>query len=485
MNRWGNYRSNSVRNRDFTVEEIEDIICSGSLEEIRELSRYYYRTNSLYRQNIDILAGLPLYYTMVTPIFESGKGSQTQITKAFYNACDFVEKLDIKNTLFRITKEWLKTGVYFGMLQEKGGKVTVIDLPLSHCRTRYKDLNNLNILEFDITYFNYKYSDDAERDFAVQTFPEIVQKAWRDYKNKKLTDPWIMIPASAGGVTFCFSEDQTPLLIAAIPQLRKLKDAIAREEQRDENELYKLLIQQMPIDSNGELVFELDEIEQIHAGVAEMLRQLDTVDVLTTLGEAKLENLQDSSAATQSANRIEKYDKQVWDALGRSSLLFNSDNSSSLTMSVRKDESIIKGYLSAYDTWIKFLINKRFSRTGLTFDFEILPITVFNQKDYWAQCLQGAQFGYSKMRAGVALGIKQTSQLSLVAFENDFLKMHEKMIPLMSSYTGDGNGEKNNSSKEKSSSGSNAKNITNKGGRPSLPAEQRTEKTQANIDAMG
>jgi len=73
----------------------------------------------------------------------------------------------------------------------------------------------------------------------------------------------------------------------------------------------------------------------------------------------------------------------------------------------------------------------------------------------------------------------------LVAFENDFLKMHEKMIPLMSSYTGDGNGEKNNSSKEKSSSGSNAKNITNKGGRPSLPAEQRTEKTQANIDAMG
>jgi hypothetical protein len=60
------------------------------------------------------------------------------------------------------------------MLQEKGGKVTIIDLPLSHCRTRYKDLNNLNILEFDITYFNYKYSDDAEREFAIQTFPEIV-----------------------------------------------------------------------------------------------------------------------------------------------------------------------------------------------------------------------------------------------------------------------------------------------------------------------
>ena len=484
MNRWGSYRVNSVRNRDFTIEEIEEIICSGSLEEIRELSRYYYRTNSLYRMNIDVLASMPLYYTMVTPIFESGKGSQTQITKAFYNACTFVEKLDLKNTLLRVTKEWLKTGVYFGILQEKDGKAVLVDLPLTHCRTRFKDFNNLNVLEFDITYFNYKYSDPEERELAVLTFPEIVQKAWRDYKAKRLTDTWIMIPAGFGGVTFCFTEDQTPLLIASLPELRHLKDAVGREEKRDENELYKLLIQEMPIDNNGELVFELEEIEQIHAGVAEMLQQLDTVDVLTTVGEAKLENLQDSSAATQSADRLEKYNKQAWDALGRSALLFNADGSSSLPYSIKKDEAIMKGYLNAYDTWIKFLINQRFARTGLTFEFEILPITIFNSKEFASDCLQAAQFGYSKMRAGVAYGIKQTSQLSLMTFENDFLKMHEKMIPLMSSYT-QTDEEKNNSSKEKSSGGTGTKNINNTGGRPTLPDEEKSEKTEANIKAAG
>ena len=486
MNRWGNYRVNSVRNRDFTIEEIEDIICSGSLDEIRELSRYYYRTNSLYRMNIDVLASLPLYYTMVTPIFESGKGSQAQITKAFYNACNFIEKLDVKNTLFRVTKEWLKTGVYFGILQEKESKVVLVDLPLTYCRTRFKDFNNLNVLEFDLTYFNYKYTDVAEREIAVSTFPDIVQKAWRDYKSKKLSDTWIMVPAKAGGVAFCFTEDQTPILIASLPELRHLKDAVGREEQRDENELYKLLIQQMPIDNNGELVFELEEIEQIHAGVAEMLQQLDTVDVLTTVGEAKLENLQDASAATQSADRLEKYDKQAWDALGRSNLLFNSDGSTSLPYSIKKDESLMKGYLNMYDTWIKFLINERFSRTGLTFDFEILPITIFNQKEYASDCLQAAQFGYSKMRAGVAYGIKQTSQLSLITFENDFLKLHEKMIPLMSSYTQDGGEEKNNSStKQKSSGSGSGKNISNTGGRPKLPADKKSEKTEANTKSAG
>jgi hypothetical protein len=69
----------------------------------------------------------------------------------------------------------------------------------------------------------------------------------------------------------------------------------------------------------------------------------------------------------------------------------------------------MKGYLNAYDTWIKFLINQRFARTGLTFEFEILPITIFNSKEFASDCLQAAQFGYSKMRAGVAYGIKQTS----------------------------------------------------------------------------
>jgi hypothetical protein len=64
-----------------------------------------------------------------------------------------------------------------------------------------------------------------------------------------------MVPPVDGGACFCFSDDPTPLLLASIPQLKKLEDAVEREEKRDENELYKLLIQKMPIDNDGELVF--------------------------------------------------------------------------------------------------------------------------------------------------------------------------------------------------------------------------------------
>ena len=487
ISRWGSHRSNGVMNRDFTIEEIEEIIRSGELSAIRELSRYYYRTNGRYRNNINFLATLFLYDTLVTPIYETGKGSKAQIIKAFYNACSFVEALDIKTTLARITREWLKSGIYYGVLQEQGSKVVIQDLPAEYCRTRLKDFNNLCILEFNITYFITKFQDDRVRDAALLNFPDVIQKGWKDYKAKKLTDPWIMVPASAGGIVFCFAEDATPLLIAAIPELAKMKDAVGREEKRDENELYKLLIQKMPTDSNGHLVFELDEIAEIHAGVADMLRDLDTVDVLTTLGDATLENLQDSSAATQANNRIEKYSDNAWDALGSSKLFFNADNSSSLAYVIKRLESVMQDYINAYATWINFLINSRFARTGLSFDFEILPTTKFNLKDYIGFYLQQAQFGYPRMRVGAAIGVKQRNLVSAIDFENEFLNLDEKMIPLMSSYTqtGDENSDKkNNSSEKKGSSQSQSKDITNKGGRPTLADEEKSQKTQANIDSM-
>ena len=431
--RWGYRSGQSVSQTDFTLEEINEIIRSGDLEAYRELSNFYYRTNGDYKNNIDFLAVLPLYDTVVIPVLKEGKGSQTQILKDFDKACAFVEKLDVPNTFTHITKEWLKVGIYNGILRTDGEDVVIQDLPLSYCRTRFKDFNNLPILEFNLHYFE-KFFDKETQKEAVSTFPEIVQKAWAAWiLSEKKIDPWVMIPAVNGGVCFTFIDDQAPQLIASIPQLKKLEDAVSREEKRDENELYKLLIQKMPIDSKGELVFQLDEVAEIHASVASM--------------------------------------------------------SSALSYTIKKDEALMISYLNQYETWIKFHLNDRFARTGLSFDFEILPTTVFNRQDIQQNYFRAAQYGYSKMFAGVVMGIKQRDQISLMDFENDFLKMSEKMIPLQSSYTTPGgevvNEEKNNSSGQKTSIVKKSDDLNNKGGRPELPDEQKSEKTQANIAAAG
>ena len=470
------------------MNEIIDIIESGSIEQLRLLSRFYYRVNDKYRENIDFLASLPLYDTIVIPIYQAGKDSKAQILKAVDNACAFIERLDIPNTFTHITKQWLITGIYNGILREDGDKIIIQDLPVEYCRCRYKDFNNLNVLEFNVAYFN-TILDDYEREQTVKTFPPVIRKAWAEYKNRGLICPWVEVPAADGGVSFSFANDCTPLLIASIPALRKYDDAIAREEKRDENELYKLLIHRMPVNSKGELVFQLPEAGKLHEAIADMLEDIDTVDVLTTFGEATLENLQDSSASAQSQNRLEKYKNNAWSALGRGEILFNANNSSTLAYELKKDESLMISYLNVYEHWIKFHLNERFSRKNLSFDFKILPTTVFNRADIQKSMLQAAQYGYSKIYAGIAFGLKQRDQLSLINFENDLLNLTDNMRPLQSSYT-TSNSEEKNSSNSKNSSGKSKdsslpQNISNTGGRPELPDEQKSEKTQANIAAMG
>jgi hypothetical protein len=293
---------------------------------------------------------------------------------------------------------------------------------------------------------------------------------------------WVFIPFSEGGISFFFPNNLTPALLGSIPELKKLDDATKREEKRENNELYKLLINKMPIDKDGELVFQLDEVADFHASIADMLKDIDTVDVLTTFGETDLESLQDSSAASQTADRLAKYRANAWNAMGRGEILFNATNSSSLAYSIKKDETIMKEYLNIFESWLKLVINLFFEKTNLSFDFKFLPTTRFNLTDYQQSYFRGAQYGYSKMFAGVAMGIKQTSQLSLMTFENDFLNMTEKMVPLQSSYTSSG---KTSSSGENTRVSTTVQDNSNTAGRPELPDELKSEKTQANIDSAG
>ena len=492
-NTMNSYRGNNFRNNNpvrgsFTLEEIESIIQDGDPQTLRELSRYYYRVNGIYRNNIDLLSALLKYDTITTPIFDINKKvAQAKLIENFYKACQFVEDLNVPINFCRITKELLTTGIYYGLLRGEGNTYTIQDLPVKFCRSRFKDLNDLDLLEFNLQYFE-TIMDEEERMGVLITYPPIVQQAYLKWSKNKTLYPWIEIPSAAGGICFGYG-DRTPLLIAAIPSLYKMEEAVDREGRRDENELYKLLIQKMPIDNKGELVFELEEVADIHESVANMLGDRETIDVLTTFGETSLESLQDSTAASQSSDRINKYKTSAFDSLGRSAILFNADGSNSLAYSIQRDEALMISISHLYENWIRYQINLKFARPNLTFDFSILPITIFNQEKIQKQFFQGAQYGYSKMYAGVALGIKQTNQLSLMTFENEFLKMHEKMIPLQSSYTTSGNEVaaegKNKTSGENIGKNVSGKDINNEGGRPAKDDTQKSEKTEANQKAEG
>lgn len=468
-NRWGG-ATNAVAN-NFTLDEIIDIINSGDIPAMRELSRYYMRTNGIYRNAVLLMANLPRYDTVVIPIFNSGnkKVNMEQLLKKFDAACALIDHLNARVTFSEISTSALVSGIYYGILREEGDKITVQELPVEYCRTRFKDFNGLNVLEFNTRYFS-SITEEATRKAVLRQFPKEIRQAFNDGQD------WVMFGPELGGMCFTYY-DHTPLFISAIPDLYKLDDAVDREAKRDENELYKLLIQKMPIDSKGELVFQLEEVADIHESVAQMLSSTDTVDVLTTFGDTSLEDLQGTTAASQSSNRIEKYTNNAYNNIGISELYFNPSTSSSMPYSIAKDEAFMRYLTEQYAAWVRVYLNRKFAQKTFSFSFSILPTTIFNYRDVQKQYFQGAQYGYSKIYAGVALGIKQTDTLSLINFENEVLNMTDKMRPLQSSYTSSGKTENNTAKASEISD-----NI--EGGRPSLAVEARAEQTQKNIDAQ-
>ena len=65
------------------------------------------------------------------------------------------------------------------------------------------------------------------------------------------------------------------MFMAVIPAIIDLDEAKDLDKRKMAQELLKIIIQKMPIDNKGELVFQLDEVADIHASVAEMLKETD------------------------------------------------------------------------------------------------------------------------------------------------------------------------------------------------------------------
>lgn len=469
-------RVNSSVRKEFSIEEIKDAIANGNPSELRTLSKHYYRYSGVYSRMVEYLATLLLYETILVPKYDiSHLPKKQQVLKTYNSACAFIDTLSPRDLFPYITRKILIEGLYFGVLRRDNSTLTMQDLPVEYCRTRFKNSSGLDILEFDTRYFN-KIIDKEMRLLALATYPKIIVKAYLRYIQGYSKDPWIEVSPEDGGAVFYYA-DIVPFLVSSLPKVLEYDSAQEREAQRDTNELYKLLIQKMPLTNENELVFDLDETAQIHESIANMLKNNNSIDVLTTFGEVSLENIQDPGAAAATNNRLEKYKQAMFDELGTTSELFNGTGNISQQNGIIKDTALMTAWSNMYAKWVRFQINLIYSKPGLEFDFEILPITLYNKKDMTAMYVNGAQYGFSKLYAGAALGIKQSNFMSLMSFENDMLTMTEKMIPLQSSYT---SSDKILEKTGESTSKTKAAGDTNNEGRPQLDDNKQTDKTIQN-----
>ena len=86
----------SSKLKDYTLEEVEKIINSGSLTEQQKLSRNYYYKDGFYKRLVLHYATLLKYVGLLIPNPSFGKSlSTTHIQKRYFNAVDFIDRANL------------------------------------------------------------------------------------------------------------------------------------------------------------------------------------------------------------------------------------------------------------------------------------------------------------------------------------------------------------------------------------------------------
>lgn len=405
----------------------------------------------------------------------------------------------IKKICGDIALQVVKNGCYYGYIVSSEKNLILQELPVRYCRTRYS-VNNTPVVEFDMRFFD-TFRDMNYRLKVLKLFPEEFAKGYVLYKQGKLaledavgcqhTGSWYVLEPE-NCVKFNINNSDVPIFVNSIPAIMDLDAAQDLDRKKQMQKLLKILVQKLPMDKNGDLIFDVDEARDIHNNAVQMLQRAIGVDVLTTFTDVDSIDMSDKNTTTMTDD-LAKVERSVYNSLGISQNLFNTDGNMALEKSVLNDESTIRSLILQFNIFFNRIIEKKSSNKKYNFRFYLLETTQNNYQTLSKMYKEQAQMGQSKLLSQIALGHSQSFILNAAHFENEILHLSEIMIPpLMSSTMSSedilglkGSLSNNKTQNNSGSSGSGTAKVSNgEAGRPEKPDDQKSEKTIQNKEAM-
>ena len=393
--------------------------------------------------------------------------------------------------------EVIKCGAYYAYIVPSSTGLILQQLPIEYCRSRYS-VGNLPAIEFDMRYFD-TFVDTNYRNRVLKLFPDEFTIGYRLYKAGKLlpdvagdnTGSWYLLDPQSTIKFALNGTNDIPLFVNAIPAILDLDAAQDLDRRKQMQKLLKILVQKLPLDKNGDLIFDIDEARDIHNNAVEMLRRAVGVDVLTTFADVDAIDTSDKNTSA-TTDELERVERTVYNAFGVSRNLFNTDGNIALEKSILDDESTMRNLILQFNIFFDRILSVLNVQKKYNYKFYMLETTQYNYKDLSKMYKEQTQIGFSKMLPQIALGQSQSFILNTAHFENEVLHLSEVMIPPLMSSTLNGEdilGKKDqngsNTSQNKTSGNATVKTETKEGGRPEKANDEKSEKTIANRQAAG
>ena len=473
------------QSRRFDVDKVNKALQNRDFKTLREISNHFYETNGIYSRLCRYMAFLFRYDFVVVPQVFDSKIKDEKVVEGWYKATTLLENCNLKKRFGDIALKVIKNGCYYGYIIEQKTAGFLQELPTAYCRSRY-EVNGRAAVEFNIKYFNDAFSDINYRIRVLKMFPKEFQKAYIAYQNGTLPKDfqsddsgWFLLDPDKT-VKFNLNGSDAPLFVSVVPALLDLADAQDLDKQKMAQQILKIIIQKMPIDKNGDLIFDVQEAQALHNNAVKMLGNAIGVDVLTSFADVDVADLSDKGNVS-SVDQLNKVERRVYNEAGVSQNQFNTDGNLALEKSIANDEATMRDLLLQFEDYAQRLLapfNK--SPKRLKYEIQMLNTTIYNYKDMAKLYKEQTMLGFSKLLPQVALGHSQGAIIATAYFENELMNLDELFIaPQMSSTMSSSNNNNNQKAAEKEAL------KESEGGRPELPDDQKSEKTIQNKESGG
>ena len=460
-------------------------LATKNYEQLREISNYYYEVSGIYERLCKYFAYLYRYDWYVVPYVEDDTIKEDKILSEFSKVLNYLDNSNIKYMCGNVALEVIKNGCYYGYIVDTAKGMTLQQLPVAYCRSRYL-VGDQPAVEFNMKFFDDKFPNIEGRMRILKMFPEDFVKGYVLYKKGRLKDDdgqvcgWYLLdPDSA--IKLNLNGSDYPILANAIPNILDLDAAQDLDRRKTMQKLLKVIIQKLPLDKNGDLIFDVDEAKDIHNNAVQMLKRAVGVDVMTTFADVDVADLADKNTAT-TTDDLERVERTLFNAAGVSQNLFNTDGNLALEKSVLNDEASMRNLILQFQILMNKIVDRKFpGKKKYNFRVIMLETTVYNYIELAKMYKEQVQLGYSKMLPQIAMGHSQSAVIANAHFENEILHLYEIMIPPMMSSTMNPEailGQKNQSKAQSSQNGS-----SSTGGRPEKPDGQKSEKTIKNKES--
>ena len=168
------------------------------------------------------------------------------------------------------------------------------------------------------------FRDPGYRMKILKLFPEEFAKGYMLYKQGKIlpdfpgdnSGSWYLLDPE-NTVKFNFNNSDVPMFVNAIPALLDLDAAQDLDRRKQMQQLLKIIVQKLPTDKNGDLIFDIDEARDLHNNAVEMLKRAIGVDVLTTFADIDSIDMADKNTAT-TKDDLAKVERAVFNSFGSS-----------------------------------------------------------------------------------------------------------------------------------------------------------------------